>query len=100
MHFYLLEPYFYVTLFIIDLSTLNSASSISSCLALYAWRGFRSTPGFRLLRPPDLGAEISDLVGEISDLVAEISDLEAEISDIGAEISDIKAEISYYGVEI
>ena len=29
------------------LSCLNSFSNRSNCLALYAWRGFRSTPGFR-----------------------------------------------------
>ena len=36
--------------------TLNSASSWSSCFALYACLGFLSTPGFRALLPTGLGA--------------------------------------------
>lgn len=40
------------------LSILNSASNLSNCLALYAWRGFLSIPGFRDLLPLGFGAEI------------------------------------------
>lgn len=40
----------------IKVLTLNSASNLSSCFALYACLGFRSNPGFRDLRPTVFGA--------------------------------------------
>lgn len=39
-----------------NLLTLNSASNLSSCFALYACLGFRSNPGFLDLRPTVFGA--------------------------------------------
>ena len=39
--------------------TLNSPSSFSSCLALYACLGFLSIPGFRALLPTGLGAMVA-----------------------------------------
>lgn len=39
------------------LSILNSVSSLSSCFALYACRGFLSSPGFRERRFTGFGAK-------------------------------------------
>ena len=43
-----------------SLVTLNSASSLSSCLALYACLGFLSMPAFLVLLPTGLGAEMQE----------------------------------------
>jgi hypothetical protein len=42
------------------LLTLNSASSLSSCLALYACLGFLSMPAFLVLLPTGFGAEMQE----------------------------------------